>query len=50
MNNKRITSLSNRITFYLIAFFSGVIVLPAMGGVGLVLMIGAAACLASRLN
>lgn len=44
MNHKNITSLANRITYYLIAFFTGIVVLPATGAVGLALMFGGAAC------
>lgn len=31
-------------SFYLIAFFTGIVVLPATGGVGLALIFGSAAC------
>lgn len=44
MNQKNITSLANRIVFDLIAFFTGIIVLPATGGVGLALMFGGVVC------
>ena len=44
MNHKNITSLANRIAFYLIAFFTGIVVLPATGGVGLALMFGGVVC------
>ena len=44
MNHKDISSLSNGSVFYLIAFFTGIIVLPATGGVGLALMFGGVAC------
>ena len=44
MNHKSITSLANRIAFYLIAFFTGIVVLPATGGAGLALMFGGVAC------
>ena len=44
MNHKNITSLANRITFYLIAFFTGIVVLPATGAVGLALMFGGVVC------
>ena len=44
MNHENITSPANRITFYLIAFFTGIVVLPATGGVGLALMFGGVAC------
>lgn len=44
MKHKNIISLFNRIIFYLIAFFTGIIVLPAAGGVGLALMFGGVAC------
>ena len=44
MNHKNITSLANRIAFYLIAFFTGIVVLPATGAVGLALMFGGVVC------
>lgn len=44
MNHKNITSLANRITYYLIAFFTGIVVLPATGAVGLALMFGGVVC------
>ena len=44
MNHKSITSLANRIIFYLIVFFTKIVVLPATGGVGLALMFGGVAC------
>ena len=44
MNHNNITSLTNRIAFYLIAFFTGIVVLPATGGVGMALIFGDAAC------
>lgn len=49
MNHKNVTSLANRIAFYLIAFFTGIIVLPATGAVGLALMFGGAVCLIAAL-
>lgn len=36
--------LGNKIAFYLIAFFTGIIVLPATGGVGLALIFGGVVC------
>ena len=44
MNHKNITSLANRIAYYLIAFFTGIVVLPATGAVGLALMFGGVVC------
>ena len=44
MNCKNITFLANRIAFYLIAFFTGIVVLPATGAVGLALMFGGVVC------
>ena len=49
MNHKNITSLANRIAFYLIAFFTGIVVLPATGAVGLALMFGGVVCPISAL-
>lgn len=37
-------TLLRRIAFYLLAFFTGIIVLPATGGVALALMFGGAIC------
>lgn len=36
--------LMRRIVFYLLAFFTGIVVLPATGGVALALMFGGVAC------
>lgn len=44
MNHKIIPSLANRMAFYLIAFFTGIVVLPATGAVGLALMFGGVVC------
>lgn len=44
MKHKNVTSLANRIAFYLIAFFTGIVVLPATGAVGLALLFGGAVC------
>ena len=36
--------LGNKIAFYLIAFFTGIIALPAMGGMALAFMLGGVIC------
>lgn len=44
MTHNNTASLANRIAFYLTAFFTGIVVLPAAGGVGLALMFGGIVC------
>ena len=44
MKYKNRTSPVSRIAFYPIAFFTGIVVLPATGAVGLALMFGGAVC------
>lgn len=48
MNQKNTSSLANGIAFYLIAFFTGIVVLPATGAVGLALMFGGVVCPIAR--
>ena len=44
MKHENITSLANRITFYIIAFFTGLVVLPTTGAVGLAFMFSGVVC------
>ena len=44
MDKTNFSAIGNRITFCLIAFFTGIVVLPATGGVALALMFGGVIC------
>ncbi|MGM9941177.1 MAG: hypothetical protein ACI32N_04210 [Bulleidia sp.] len=44
MNYQNITYIIDRITFCLIVFFTGIVVLPATGAVGAALMVGGIIC------
>lgn len=44
MTHNNSDSLARRIAFYFTAFFTGIVVLPVAGGVGLALMFGGIVC------